>query len=230
MRRSTPFADIVRHLTPFFVSPPGDLRRRPGRHRPGRARGRLPDQPARRLLRGRGRARDHAEAADHQHPRRAARGPGESTGGCTSSSATPTWPRSRRTSRSAPTALVLAMIEERFITADLAVEGPVAALRAVSHDPTLKHLVTLIDGRPDDRRAAPDGVPRPGPQVRRGPVRRRRRRPDRRRAGPLGVGARPARARPDAVRGGARLGGQAQAARASTATATAWPGTTPSCT
>ena len=38
---------------------------------------RLPDQPARRLLRGRGRSRDHAQAADHQHPRRAARRPGE---------------------------------------------------------------------------------------------------------------------------------------------------------
>ena len=75
MRRSTPFGDIVRHLTPFFVSRQVDLRGRPGRHRAGRARARLPGQPARRLLRGRGRARDHAQAADHQHPRRAARRP-----------------------------------------------------------------------------------------------------------------------------------------------------------
>ena len=77
MRRSTPFADIVRHLTPFFVSRQVVVRRRPGRHRPGRPRARLPDQPARRLLRGRGRPRDDAEAADHQHPRRAARRPRE---------------------------------------------------------------------------------------------------------------------------------------------------------
>ncbi len=45
------------------------------------------------------------------------------------------------------TALVLAMIEDRFITADLTVEGSVSALRAVSHDPTLKQLITLLDGR-----------------------------------------------------------------------------------
>ena len=37
---------------------------------------RLPALAAGRLLRGRGRARDHAEASDHQHPRRATRRPG----------------------------------------------------------------------------------------------------------------------------------------------------------
>ncbi len=45
------------------------------------------------------------------------------------------------------TALVLAMIEDRFIDRELTVEGSVKALRAVSHDPTLKHLITLTDGR-----------------------------------------------------------------------------------
>ena len=45
------------------------------------------------------------------------------------------------------TSLVLAMIEDRFIGIDLAVEQPVKALRAVSHDPSLKHLLTLNDGR-----------------------------------------------------------------------------------
>src|SRR4051812_33947490 len=45
------------------------------------------------------------------------------------------------------TSLVLAMIEDRFIGVDLAVEQPVKALRAVSHDPSLKQLVTLNDGR-----------------------------------------------------------------------------------
>src|SRR5690606_19524627 len=34
-----------------------------------------------------------------------------------------------------------------FLTVDLSVDMPVAALRAVSHDPTCKHLLTLRDGR-----------------------------------------------------------------------------------
>src|SRR6476469_9228374 len=45
------------------------------------------------------------------------------------------------------TSLVLAMIEDRFITRDLTVDGPVSALRAISHDPTLKQTLTLTDGR-----------------------------------------------------------------------------------
>ena len=73
MRRQTPFADIVTHLTPFFVT--RQIVCGAGRvgHRPGRLPARFPDLPAGRLLRGRGRAGDHAEAADHQHPGRAAR-------------------------------------------------------------------------------------------------------------------------------------------------------------
>jgi proteasome accessory factor A len=39
------------------------------------------------------------------------------------------------------------MIEDRFISADLGLESPVSALRAVSHDPTLKQTVSLRDGR-----------------------------------------------------------------------------------
>ncbi|GMA89373.1 hypothetical protein GCM10025868_46230 [Angustibacter aerolatus] len=72
MSRATPFADIVRHLVPFFVSRQvvtgagkvgiGTESDTEGYH-----------QPARRLLRGRGRARDHAEAPHREHPRRAAR-------------------------------------------------------------------------------------------------------------------------------------------------------------
>jgi len=45
------------------------------------------------------------------------------------------------------TALVLAMIEEGFLDADLSVERPVTALHQVSHDPTLRHLLTLRSGR-----------------------------------------------------------------------------------
>jgi proteasome accessory factor PafA2 len=45
------------------------------------------------------------------------------------------------------TALVLDLVEERVITSDLAIDGPVAALHQVSHDPTLRHLITMKDGR-----------------------------------------------------------------------------------
>ncbi len=45
------------------------------------------------------------------------------------------------------TALVLSMIEDRFFNADLSLETPVADLRAISHDPSLRRLVTLRDGR-----------------------------------------------------------------------------------
>ncbi|HEV2375872.1 MAG TPA: depupylase/deamidase Dop [Streptosporangiaceae bacterium] len=45
------------------------------------------------------------------------------------------------------TALVLAMVEDRFLDGDLGLESPVADLRAISHDPTCRHLVVLRDGR-----------------------------------------------------------------------------------
>src|SRR4051795_7462684 len=45
------------------------------------------------------------------------------------------------------TALVLEMIEDRFIQSDLTVARPVASLRAVSHDPTLTHLLERPDGQ-----------------------------------------------------------------------------------
>lgn len=44
------------------------------------------------------------------------------------------------------TSLVLAMVEDAAFTRDLDVDRPVATLRAVSHDPTLTTLVTLRDG------------------------------------------------------------------------------------
>jgi proteasome accessory factor PafA2 len=46
--------------------------------------------------------------------------------------------------------LVLAMIEDGWLTeagVDLTVDGPVSALRDVSHDPSLAHRLTLADGR-----------------------------------------------------------------------------------
>jgi Pup amidohydrolase len=45
------------------------------------------------------------------------------------------------------TALVLAMIEDSFLTTDLSVDSPIATLRAISHDPACKYLLTLRDGR-----------------------------------------------------------------------------------
>jgi proteasome accessory factor A len=45
------------------------------------------------------------------------------------------------------TALILAMIEEKIFTGELGIADPVSELKAVSHDPTLKHLMRLRDGR-----------------------------------------------------------------------------------
>lgn len=45
------------------------------------------------------------------------------------------------------TALVLAMIEEGFLGVDLTVDRPVSALHEISHDPSLQQLVDLADGR-----------------------------------------------------------------------------------
>jgi Pup amidohydrolase len=45
------------------------------------------------------------------------------------------------------TSLVLALVEERVISSDLAIDGPVGALHQVSHDASLRHLVTMKDGR-----------------------------------------------------------------------------------
>ncbi len=45
------------------------------------------------------------------------------------------------------TALVLSMIEDNFITSDLRIAEPVAALRTISRDPTCRAKVTLADGR-----------------------------------------------------------------------------------
>jgi proteasome accessory factor A len=45
------------------------------------------------------------------------------------------------------TALVLAMIEARALPGDVALEEPVEALQAISHDPSLSHKVRLRDGR-----------------------------------------------------------------------------------
>ncbi|MGQ0824390.1 MAG: depupylase/deamidase Dop [Actinomycetota bacterium] len=43
------------------------------------------------------------------------------------------------------TAIVLAMIEDGFVDKDLSITGPVAAIRRVSHDPTLRATVDVTD-------------------------------------------------------------------------------------
>ncbi|HKT04580.1 MAG TPA: depupylase/deamidase Dop [Rugosimonospora sp.] len=45
------------------------------------------------------------------------------------------------------TALILEMIEEKALTADLGIADPVTELKNISHDPTLTHRVKLRDGR-----------------------------------------------------------------------------------
>jgi proteasome accessory factor PafA2 len=45
------------------------------------------------------------------------------------------------------TALVLEMIEEKALTADLGIADPVTELKNISHDPTLTHRVKMRDGR-----------------------------------------------------------------------------------
>ena len=75
--RSTPFTAIIAGLTPFFVSRQVVTGSGPGRDRPAERGSRVPALPACGLHRGRGRPGDDAEARDHQHPRRAARGRGQ---------------------------------------------------------------------------------------------------------------------------------------------------------
>ncbi len=196
-----PLDAVRRHRAPpdaVLRQPPGRHRRGSRRPRPGRARAGLPAQPARRLLRGRGRARDHPQATDHQHPRRAARRPREVP------------PAARDHRRRQPLG-GLDVPQGRHHGAGAGDDRGAVRLGRPQHRRPRRRAAGHLprpdppaDGHaagrpPADRRPAAARVPRPGPQVRRGPVRRRRRRPDRRRPGPLGVDARPARARPDAA-------------------------------
>ena len=45
------------------------------------------------------------------------------------------------------TALILNMIEEKSLSGDLGIADPVSELKAVSHDPTLTHRIRMRDGR-----------------------------------------------------------------------------------
>jgi proteasome accessory factor PafA2 len=146
MRRSTPFGDIVRHLTPFFVSRQVVTGAgRVGIGQDGRAHGFQISQRAdyfevevgleTTLKRPIINTRDEPHA-DPDKYRRLHVIIGDANLAEISSYL-----------KVGTTSLVLAMIEDRFLSRDLSVDQPVKSLRAVSHDPSLRHLLRLGDGR-----------------------------------------------------------------------------------
>jgi proteasome accessory factor PafA2 len=146
MRRSTPFADIVRHLTPFFVSRQVVTGAgRVGIGQDGRDDGFQISQRAdffevevgleTTLKRPIINTRDEPHA-DPEKYRRLHVIIGDANLAEVSTYL-----------KVGTTALVLSMIEDKFLGDPLAVDGPVSALRAVSHDPTLKQTLSMADGR-----------------------------------------------------------------------------------
>ena len=146
MRRATPFADIVRHLTPFFVSRQVVCgARRVGIGADGRDDGFQISQRAdffevevgleTTLKRPIINTRDEPHADPEKYRRL------HVIIGDANMSEVSTY------LKLGTTALVLAMIEDKFLGGDLSVESPVAELRAISHDPACRHQVTLRDGR-----------------------------------------------------------------------------------
>ncbi len=146
MRRSTPFSDIVRHLTPFFVSRQVVCGAgRVGIGQDGREDGFQISQRAdyfevevgleTTLKRPIINTRDEPHADPEKYRRL------HVIIGDANLSEISTYLKVGTTS------LVLAMIEDRFIDVDLSVDGPVAALRAVSHDPSLTYEISLNSGR-----------------------------------------------------------------------------------
>ena len=146
MRRATPFADIVRHLTPFFVSRQVVCGAgRVGLGADGRGEGFQISQRAdffevevgleTTLKRPIINTRDEPHA-DPEKYRRLHVIIGDANMSEISSYL-----------KLGTTALVLAMIEDKFLDGDLAVEAPIAELRAISHDRDCRHLIALRDGR-----------------------------------------------------------------------------------
>jgi Pup amidohydrolase len=146
MRRSTPFAEIVRHLTPFFVSRQVVCGAgRVGIGQDGRDHGFQISQRAdyfevevgleTTLKRPIINTRDEPHADPDKYRRL------HVIIGDANMSEISTY------LKVGTTALVLAMIEDRYLGGDLSVDQPVRSLRAVSHDPSCKLLLTLADGR-----------------------------------------------------------------------------------
>jgi proteasome accessory factor PafA2 len=146
MRRETPFADIVRHLTPFFVSRQVVTGAgRVGLGQDGTGVGYQISQRAdffevevgleTTLKRPIINTRDEPHASADRFRRL------HVIIGDANLCEVATYLKVGTTS------LVLELIEQRGFTADLAVERPVSALHTVSHDPTLQATVKLRDGR-----------------------------------------------------------------------------------
>ncbi len=146
MRRSTPFADIVKHLTPFFVSRQVVTGAgRVGIGQDGRQHGFQLTQRSdffevevgleTTLKRPIINTRDepHADPATYRRLHVII--------GDANLAEVSTY------LKVGTTALVLGMIEDGFIDRELSVVRPVESLRAVSHDPSLSQLLTLADGR-----------------------------------------------------------------------------------
>src|SRR5499425_842356 len=146
MSRATPFAEIVRHLTPFFVTRQVVCGAgRVGRGADGREEGFQISQRAdffevevgleTTLKRPIINTRDEPHADPDKYRRL------HVIIGDANMSEISTY------LKLGTTALVLSMIEDRFLTTDLGIDGAVAELRAISHDPACRHLVALRDGR-----------------------------------------------------------------------------------
>jgi Pup amidohydrolase len=146
MSRATPFAEIVRYLTPFFVTRQVICGAgRVGRGADGREEGFQISQRAdffevevgleTTLKRPIINTRDEPHADPEKYRRL------HVIIGDANMSELSTY------LKLGATALVLSMIEDRFLATDMSIDGAVAELRAVSHDPTCRHLVQLRDGR-----------------------------------------------------------------------------------
>ena len=197
MSRATPFAEIVRHLTPFFVTRQVICGAgRVGRGADGREDGFQISQRAdffevevgleTTLKRPIINTRDEPHADPEKYRRL------HVIIGDANMSELSTY------LKLGTTALVLSMIEDRFLASDLSIDGAGRrAARGIAR-PDLP-APDPAAGRPEAHRdPGADGVPGAGPQVHPGPVRLGRRRADRRRARPLGVGADHAGRRSDA--------------------------------
>ncbi len=146
MKRSTPFPDIVRHITPFFVSRQVICGAgRVGIGQDGQTSGFQLSQRAdffevevgleTTLKRPIVNTRDEPHA-DPEKYRRLHVIIGDANLAEISTYL-----------KVGTTALVLAMIEDRVLGTELALDKPVSDLHNVSHDPTLRHLIRLRDGR-----------------------------------------------------------------------------------